>query len=156
MAKLYVVELTEEERKTLHQLIYTETYAAAMRRNAQILLSADESEQGEALSDAEVAELVGVTTVTVENVRKRFVTEGMYRVLVRAPRSRERSKVMDERAESRLISIALSKAPKGCRHWTMQMLADELVQRKIVVSISDETVRQFLKRKGIKPWRQGM
>ena len=111
MKKLYIICLTPEERQRLHALVHTGRVAAYKRRNAQLLLFADESEAGPGMSDREVAERVGVTRQTVENVRRRCVLEGLERVLERRKRSRERSRVLDGEAEAQLIAIACSEPP---------------------------------------------
>ena len=147
MRKLYVIRLTPEERERLHALVHTGRVAAYKRRNAQLLLLADESEDGPGLRDREVAERVGVTRQTVENVRRRCVLEGLDRVLVRRKRSRERSRVLDGEAEAQLIAIACSEPPEGCARWTLHLLAEEMQRRRIVASVSYETVRQVLKKR---------
>ena len=119
MTKIYIVRLTEEERESLNKLVNTERHAAYTRRNARILLLADQCEHGPARSDAEIAETVGITTVTVENIRKRLVLKGMESALTRAKRSRERSQVLDGDAEAKLITIACSTAPDGRNRWTL-------------------------------------
>jgi len=53
---------------------------------------------------------------------------------------------LDAKGEATLIALACSDAPDGRSQWTMQLLADRLVEMGIVESISDETVRQYLKK----------
>lgn len=81
MRKLHIVRLTPEERQGLHDLVHSGRVAASSRRNARLLLRADESGDGPGLLDREVAERVGVTCKTVENVRWRCVLEGLDRTL---------------------------------------------------------------------------
>ena len=50
------------------------------------------------------------------------------------------------RAEARLVALAGSPPPEGRNEWTMQLLADKLVELEVVPSISDETVRRCLKK----------
>ena len=147
MKKLYIICLTLEERQRLHALVHTGRVAAYKRRNAQLLLFADESEAGPGMSDREVAERVGVTRQTVENVRRRCVLEGLERVLIRRKRGRERSRVLDGEAEAHLLAIACSDPPGGRARWTLHLLAEELKTRRIVASVSHETVRQVLKKR---------
>lgn len=147
MKKLHVIRLTPEERQRLRDLVHKGRVAAHKRRNAQLLLWADESEGGPGLPDREVAERVGVTRQTVENVRRRCVLEGLDSVLVRRKRSRERSSVLDGEAEARLVAIACSDPPEGRARWTLHLLADELERRRIVASVSHETVRRVLKKR---------
>jgi len=67
--------------------------------------------------------------------------------LVRKKQDRpSRERILDGRAEAKLIALACSAAPAGRTDWTMQLLADKLVELKIVDSVSDETVRRTLKK----------
>ena len=147
MKKLYVIRLTSQERERLRSLVRTGRAAAYKRRNAQLLLWVDQGGAGPALPDREAAERSGVTARTVENVRQRCVLEGLDRVLRRRPRSRERSRALDGAAEAQLLAIACSEPPEGRARWTLQLLVDELKRRRVVASVSHETVRQVLKKR---------
>ena len=76
-------------------LVETGREAAYRRRNARILLLADQGEHGPGQPDTEIVEQVGVTRQTVEKVRKRCVQDGLAATLVRRKRSRERATVLD-------------------------------------------------------------
>ena len=146
MKKRYVVRLSTEERDQLKSLVNRGREAASRRRHAQVLLLADEGEHGEGLTDLVVAERVGCTRRTVEQIRERCVCEGLEAALERKKRSRERSRVLDGEGEARLVSIACSEPPTGRARWTLQMLGDRLVELEVVESISKEAVRQVLKK----------
>ena len=72
--------------------------------------------------------------------------EGLEVALNHARPSKHRSKILDGAAEARLVQIACSEAPAGHDRWTMQMLADELIELKVVETVSRETVRTTLKK----------
>jgi len=146
MKKRYVVRLSAEEREQLENVVNRGREAAYRRRHAQILLLADEGEQGSHLIDREVAERIGCTRRTVEQIRERCVSEGLQAALERKKRSRERSRVLDGEGEACLVSIACSEPPTGRARWTLQMLGDRLVELEVVESISKEAVRQVLKK----------
>jgi transposase len=146
MKKRYVIRLNAEERGQLEDLVNRGRDAAYRRRHAQILLLADEGEQGCHLRDREVAERVGYTRRTVEQVRERCVCEGLQAALERRQRSWERSRVLDGEGEARLVSLACSELPEGRSCWTLKMLGDRLVELKVVESISTEAVRLVLKK----------
>ena len=147
MRKRYVVHLTLEERERLNALVNTGRVAAHKRRHARILLLVDEGGDGPAHPDRVAAEHAGCTARTVENVRRRCVLEGLEAALVRRKRSRERARVLDGEAEAHLLAIACSDPPGGCARWTLHLLAEELKTRRIVASVSHETVRQVLKKR---------
>ena len=84
---------------------------------------------------------------TIENLRKRLVTEGFEAALERKKRQEPPTPPkLDGAGEAKLIALRLGKPPAGYGHWTLQLLADELVALEVVDSISHETVRTVLKK----------
>lgn len=145
MNKKYVVGLRGEERKRLRAMTRTGRVAAYKVRHSQILLLADAD--GPGWTDEEVAEAVGCHVGTVENVRRRFVLEGLEAALERKKQARpSRERVLDGEGEARLIALACGAAPEGRTRWTLELLADELVRLKVVDSIAVQTVRRTLKK----------
>jgi transposase len=145
--KKYVVTLTAEERHDLSGLITAGKGAAAKLAHARILLKADAAEGGPAWPDHRIAEALEVGDATIERVRQRFVEQGLEAALVRKAQARpSRLPTLDGRASARLIALACSAPPEGRAVWTMQMLADKLVELEIVPKVSDETVRRSLKK----------
>jgi transposase len=145
--KKYLVTLTGDERESLTALISAGKAPALKLARARILLKADQAEGGPAWADEQIAEAVEVGLSTVARVRQRLVEQGMEAALARKPQDRpSRSRVLDGRAEARLIALACSATPDGRREWTMQLLADRLVEMKVVGAVSDETVRRCLKK----------
>jgi Homeodomain-like domain len=145
MNKKYIVRLTDEERAICEATIKKETGKSQKLRRATILLKADAD--GPAWDDAKISEAVGCRTRTVENVRQAFVLEGFERALVRKQRATPPTpKLLDGAGEAKLIAMRLGKPPAGYGHWTLRLLADQLVELEVVESISPETVRQTLKK----------
>lgn len=144
--KLYVVTLTAEERSSLQGLIAKGKAAAHKQLHARILLKADVSEDGPALTDEEIAEAVETSRPTVERVRQRFVEDGLEAALDRKKRSAPAPRILDGKAEAHLIALACSPAPEGRARWTLQLLADRMVRLRYVETISYETVRRALKK----------
>ncbi len=145
--KRYVVELELEERARLERMVSVGKRAAAKLTHARVLLQADQSAAGLGWTDARIAEGLGVTTRTVENIRRRFVEQDLQAALERKKQCRpSRERLLDGAKEAKLVAICCSKAPNGRRRWTLQLLADRLVELNIVDSISYETVRRTLKK----------
>ena len=90
-------------------------------------------------------------TATVERVRRRCVEEGVAAALGRKEQLNRRRKKLDGQGEAHLVAMACSQPPEGRVSWTLQMLADGLMEREIVDSISTETVRRTLKKNELKP-----
>jgi transposase len=145
--KRYKVTLQAEERQHLHDLIAAGKAAARKLAHARILLKADAADGGPAWPGRQIADALEVSTDTVERVRRRFVELGLDAALDRKQRERPPREIkLDGRAEARLIALACSTPPGGRAVWTMQLLADKLVELEVVDSISDETVRLALKK----------
>lgn len=145
MKKRFVVRLTDEERRELEELVTKGKAAAAKIKHANILLKVDAD--GPAWTDEATAEAFACTATTVHNVRKRFVEQGLERALMRKKQSRlSRQRTFDGEKEARLIALACSQPPVGRARWTLELLADKVVELKIVETVSDETVRQTLKK----------
>jgi transposase len=140
MNKKYVVELTDAEREHLHTLTRKGRLGVRRYKRAVALLCADAGD-----ADAVIAGKAGLHPVSVERVRKRCVEEGVEAALNERPRPGAARK-LDGRGEAHLLALACTAPPEGHQRWTMQLLADRLVERRIVDAISDETVRRTLKK----------
>ncbi len=131
----------------LAALLAQKRLAAQKRKRAQILLKADAGEDGPGWIDTRIAEAFDVSTVTVENVRKRYVLAGFDAAIQRKKQCRpSRQLVLDGEKEARLIALRCGTVPAGRGRWTLRMLADKLVELEIVDAVSHETVRQALKK----------
>ena|SRR5215207_5724028 len=140
MAKKYHVTLTNAEREQLEGLLRKGKLAARKLKRAQILLAADAGQ-----IDVQIAQLIQVHVNTVEHIRKRFVEGGVDHALTEAKRPGGKTK-LDGKGEAVLVALACSEPPAGEAQWTMQLLADRLVELGVVEQISDETVRRRLKK----------
>lgn len=141
MAKIFVVELTDTERQQLEGMLKKGKLSVRKLKRAQILLAADAGKK-----DEQIAETLRVHVHTVERTRKRFVLGGLEKALNEDHRPGGKMK-LDGHGEAMLVALACSEPPQGHAVWTMQMLADRLVQMGVVESISDEAVRLRLKKR---------
>jgi len=147
MRKRYVVRLTDEERGQLRQMVSTGKAAARKLNHARILLLADASPEGMERTDAQIVDALGVGDRTVGRVRQRFVEEGFQAALDPRPRPRLASKLAGP-VEADLIALAKSDPPAGLARWTLRLLADRMVQLEMIETVSHESVRQVLKKRG--------
>ena len=147
MKKVFVVRLTESERLELDTLVRKGKASALAITRARILLKADQGKDGEAQTDAQVADALSVAAKTVFNVRRRWVEEGLEAALRRKKQDcPSRSRKLDGKAEAELVASCCGPAPQGRARWTLRMLAGKLVELEVVDSISPETVRSTLKK----------
>lgn len=146
MRKLHCIDLTADLRAELTAMIQAGTAPARAQTRARILLKADQGPDGPGWSDARIAEAVETSVRTVARVRRAWVLEGAAAALQRKrPRVRTPRK-LDGAAEAYLIATACSPAPAGRARWTLQLLADRLIELRLVDGIAPNTVRATLKK----------
>jgi hypothetical protein len=130
MTKKYRVTLMPAEREELERLLARGKADVRKIKHAQILLKADETDDGPAWSD----------------VRQRFVEEGLASAL--SPYrggTRVYERKLDGAQEAHLIALACSAPPDERARWTLRLLAQRMVELAYVDTLSYETVRQTLK-----------
>jgi transposase len=146
MANRYKVTLTRTEREQLTELTRNGKSTAAKFLYARALLLCDAGEFGEPWKVGDVAAALGVTSRTVEHLKQRFVEEGLEVALARKPQRKPREATFDGEFDARLTALACSQAPAGFQRWTVRLLADKLVELRIVDSVSTMTVQRSLKK----------
>lgn len=145
MAKKYVVRLSKEERDILRNIVKKLKGTSQKVRRANVLLKADAD--GPNWPDTKIAEAFSCRVRTVENVRRRLVTEGFEAVLNRKKRRTPPTpKILDGQQEAKVIALRLGNPPAGFANWSLRLLADQVVSLEIAESISYETVRRTLKK----------
>jgi transposase len=138
MRKQHIVKLSEGERADLEELVKKGKHGARMIRRAHTLLLSDKGHTDEA-----IGELLHVTALTVARTREQWVKE---RRLVDKPRAKRRKR-LDGKQEAFLVALTCSEAPEGRAEWSMQLLADKLLELSVIDQpVSDETVRRTLKK----------
>jgi hypothetical protein len=133
MNKKYIIRLTDEERNVCQAIVKKLKGSSEKVRRAQILLKADAD--GPVWPDVRIAEAFDCRVQTVEQALERK----------KRPEP-PRACTLDGEAEARLIAMRLGKPPAGYGHWTLQLLAEEMVALEIVDAISYETIRRTLKK----------
>jgi transposase len=112
----------------------------------RIILKADEKPGGPGWRDEEIARALDVSVSTIERVRRRFAAHGLDGAVRRKPPDRVYARALDGEAEAHLIALSCSEAPPGKARWSMRLLAERLVELRVVEAVSDETVRRVLKK----------
>ncbi len=154
MHKHYPVSLSEDHRQQIEEMVYKGHASAHTQRRGRILLLADETRPTGPLSDARIAEVLDTCQATVERTRKAFVEKGI-NCVVRAKRAvGPIPRRLDARGEAQLVALCCQAPPEGQARWTLQLLADKLVELQVVESVGLETVRQTLLSNQLKPWQK--
>lgn len=147
MKPRYRVTLTAQERDELEALTRTARTNAKRFLYARALLLCDAGPEGAAWAVADTAEAMGVTTRTIEHLKKRFVEEGLSAALERRqPEKPPREVIFGGEFEARLIALACSDPPKGRLRWTVRLLADKAIEMDLAPGVSHMTVHRVLKK----------
>ena len=145
--KKFVVRLSEEERGRLNDLISKGKAAAKAILKARILLKADQSEAGCGWSDEEICRALDTNISMVARVRSTLVDEGLDVVLTRKKRETPPiAPIFDGERQAQLIALACSQPPEGHARWTIRLLAEHVIERKIVPAAHFNTVGRALKK----------
>jgi poly-gamma-glutamate capsule biosynthesis protein CapA/YwtB (metallophosphatase superfamily) len=145
--KKYIVKLSDDERQRLDGLIQKGKAPARQLLKARILLKADAAEGGEAWSDGRIAEALDTSIDTVARTRQHLVEGGIDAALTRQHSANSaRKRIFDGVAEAKLIALACSPPPKGCKRWTLTLLETAVVELNIVDRASDNTIGRTLKK----------
>jgi len=147
MSPRYRVTLTKEERKELEDITRRGKTHARRFIHARALLLCDAGVDAPAWNVTDVATALGVSSRSIEHLKKRFVEDGLEAALDRKPLEKPpREVVFDGAFEARLISLACSEAPAGHQRWTVRLLADKAVELRFAESVSHMTVQRVLKK----------
>jgi transposase len=144
MRTKYHIHLSKENRQELETLIRSGASSARTQTRARILLLTDESQKKKKGTE-EIASALMCSLPTITNIRKKFVEGGLENALYDKPRPGAIPKITGE-IEAQLTLLACSAPPEGRSRWTLQLLADKLVELKLVDSISDVAIMQRLKK----------
>ena len=143
------VELSQSERDQLAALLRGGGTPRLIKR-AQILVASDEG-----FSDEVIAATLNVSGSTIYRTKRRFVEANLEAALSEEPRPGVGRK-LSSKEEALLVATACSKPPPGRARWTLELLADEMVQLTDHDELSSETVRRRLAENHLKPWRKDM
>ena len=144
MVTKYHVQLSKADRQELETLIRSGASSARTQTRARILLISDES-QKKKMGTKEIAAALLCSLPTITHIRRKYVEGGMENALYDKPRPGAQPKITGE-IEAQLTLLACSEPPEGRLRWTLQLLADKLVELKLLDSISAVAVMKRLKK----------
>src|SRR5512135_2009620 len=140
----YEVELSQDQRFVLQQLIAKGNAPARQQAHARILLKIDRNAPGPRWTDEQVAEAFEMSRYTVMRIRERFVNHGLDDALTHRLHIHTRARALDGEQEAHLIALSCSPCPVGRARWTLRLLANRMVELEYVERVSYETVRKVL------------
>ena len=141
------IELSQEQRQALEDLIRKGKERARKILHAQVLLKVDSGPQGPNWSDRQIHEVFGVGAASIWRLRRRFVDNGLDDALNRRPQpERPEKRKVNGQHEAYLLALTCSQAHAGHKRWTMRLLADKMVALGYSEPISHKTVWVVLKK----------
>lgn len=147
MAPRYRVTLTKKEREYLEEISTKGKRAARTVLYARALLLLDAGEHGPKWLVAKVGEALGTTPRSLEHLKKRFVEDGLPGAIERKKRVKPPREIkFGGEFEAQLLALACSEAPEGRKRWTVRLLAEKMVELKVVDTVSPMTVCNTLKK----------
>lgn len=147
MVPRYRVTLTKEERSELETISTRGKRAARTVLYARALLLLDAGPFGPKWVVARVSEAIGTTPRSIEHLKKRFVEQGIQTAIERKIRVKPPREIkFGGEFEAHLLALACSQVPEGQNRWTIRLLAEKMVELKIVSSVSPMTVCNTLKK----------
>jgi len=123
----YIVQLSDEERVQLQQMIASGTASARKIRRAQILLTSNSNPKGPNWKYQAICAAFDVSATTITTVRTADCEGGLESALNRKPSVREYRRRLDGEAEAHLIVLPCSQPPEGHVRWTLRLFRDCLV-----------------------------
>lgn len=146
MNQKYLIKLTAEERQQLEQLLFSGDVSTRTIKHAFILLKSDCSETGPNWPYAKICEAYNVAPLTVFNIRKRFIEQGLDAALNRKKPDRDYEHSLDGAAEAHLVALVCGQPPEGHDRWTLRLLQKRMVELTYTEAVSHETIRTTLKK----------
>ena len=143
----FQIKLSARDRRQLDELLSGGLQSVRTTLRALALRQLDRGH-----STPAVGSLVGLAGKTVWQIGQRYQAGGLERALFDAPRP---GKVpsLDTGQRQQVVALVCSSPPEGFARWTVRLLAEETVRRKIVPAIGREAIRVPLQSHDLKPWR---
>ena len=142
------VELKEIERSELEKFANTGKRSVQLVNRAKIVLELDESDGRKPMTQAKIAEKIGVTRQAVNDAKQAFLAANSVSVFLQR-KKRETPPVQPKitgDVEAHIIALACGPVPEGCAKWTVRLLADKSVDLNYIDSISFKSVQRLLKK----------
>ncbi len=105
------------------------------------------------VSAPRVARLVPLTAQAIRKIAHRCREGGLKRALYERPRPGP-AELLEDAQKQRIIAMVCSPPPAGRARWTVRLVAEQAVKRKLVPRVGRETIRSLLKSHELKPWRE--
>jgi transposase len=148
MKKQSQVRLSKQEQQELRRLLHSGLQPV---RTVLRALALGQLAQGQTVR--QVAKNVALTPKTVWLTSQRYRQGGLERALYERPRP-GKAALLDAQQRQRIVALACGPPPAGRSRWSVRLLTEEVVKRKLVPRVGRETIRVLLESHELKPWRE--
>jgi len=142
------IEVSTKDQKELQKLVSGGVQQVRVVLRALVLL-----QLAKGVNAPHIAAMVPLTPQAIRKVGHRYQQGGLERALYEKPRPGA-AEVLDDAQKQRLIAMVCSSPPEGRARWTVRLVAEEAVKRKLVPRVGRETIRLLLLSHDLKPWRE--
>lgn len=142
------VKLSNKDRKLINQIIKKGENKARTITRARVLDLFDKN-----FTSPQIKEVIGCTAETARSIAKNYLEGGLEKALYDAPRP-GKARLLSEKESTHIIAMVCSDPPDGRARWTIELIVEEAIKRKIVPTVGRETIRILLITHDLKPWRE--
>jgi putative transposase len=142
------IEVTVKDRKQLRELL-----SGGVQQVRVVLRAVALSQRAKGVSAPRISSFVPLTPQAIRKVGHRYQQGGLERALYEKERPGA-AEVLDESQKQRIIAMVCSDPPEGRARWTVRLVVEEAVKRKLVPRVGRETIRVLLLYHDLKPWRE--
>jgi transposase len=142
------ITIKPKDRKELAQILSGGVQPVRVALRAMVLL-----QLAKGLSAPRIASVVPLTAQAIRKVGHRYEQGGLERALYEKQRPGA-AELLEDSQKQRIIAMVCSDPPEGCARWTVRLVAQEAVKRKLVPRVGRETIRVLLLDHDLKPWRK--
>ena len=142
------VEVTTKDQKALRKLL-----RGGVQQVRVVLRAMALSQLAKGVSAPRIAGVVPLTPQAIRKIGHRYRQGGLEEALYEKQRPGA-AELLQDSQKQRIIAMVCSDPPEGRARWTVRLVAEEAVKRRLVPHLGRETIRVLLLHHDLKPWRE--
>jgi transposase len=142
------IKVPSKDRKELRELL-----SGGVQQVRVVLRALALSQLAKGISAPRISAVIPLTPQAIRNVAHRYEKGGLERALYEKARPGA-AEVLDDGQKQRIIAMVCSDPPEGRARWTVRLVVEEAVKRRLVPRVGRETIRVLLLHHDLKPWRE--
>src|ERR1700693_4012439 len=142
------INVTKKDQKELKTLL-----SGVVQQMRVVLRALALLQLGKGASAPRISAAVPLTPQAIRKVGHRYLEGGLERSLYEKERPGAAA-LLEDSQRPRIIGMVCSDPPEGRARWTVRLVAEEAVKRRLVPRVGRETIRVLLLHHDLKPWRE--